>query len=741
MKLSAKFVRSQLALFKNVITETSLEASRKGQNTLGRLLTRMGKSKTESQDYDLDGMSVSLISPKDELSSGIILYLHGGGYTCGDLAYAKGFSTVLAARCGIKVFAVSYSLAPEKPFPAAIDDCVKSYLHLLSCGYSPKEIILCGESAGGGLCYALCLKLRELKYELPSGIISVSPWTDLTSSGESYVKNRKKDPSMTASRLKRFSDCYIYGEDLKDGDKKFRLTDEDKERDTKLKSDPLVSPIFGDLTGMPPSICFVGGSEIMLDDAIGMHNRLTEYGCDSRVYVSKNKWHAYLLYCLSEDDEDFDRISRFIKSKIPAKKLRWMGLDNAAKIYPAARRRNWTNVFRLSATLTEDVDKAVLQNALDVTIRRFPSIAVRLKTGMFWYYLEEVAKAPDVMDEKPYPLSRMVFDDIRKCALRVLVYKKRIAVEFFHAITDGNGGLVFLKTLLAEYIREKYGESVPVTDGILNVLDEPTKEELEDSFLKYSGDIKATRADTTAFKLTGEKEKDGYLTNTTFIFDSADIITRSKAMGVTVTSYLTAVMIDAIIRIQSRQVRSRKKHKPVKVLIPVNLRKMFGSSSLRNFVLYVTPGIDPRLGDYTLEEIAKLVQNQMAIMNTKKQMQAKISKNVGDEKALIIKLMPLFIKNIAMKMVFNAVGEKKSCLALSNLGVCILPPEIEKYVSRMGFVLGVQADAPYNTGLITFKDKMYLNFIRNIKEPLLEREFHAVLKENGINSTVESNTR
>ena len=200
-------------------------------------------------------------------------------------------------------------------------------------------------------------------------------------------------------------------------------------------------------------------------------------------------------------------------------------------------------------------------------------------------------------------------------------------------------------------------------------------------------------------------------------------------------------MIDAIIRIQSRQIRSRKKHKPVKVLIPVNLRKMFDSSSLRNFVLYVTPGIDPRLGEYTLEEIAKLVQNQMAIMNTKKQMQAKISKNVGDEKALIIKLMPLFIKNIAMKMVFNAVGEKKSCLALSNLGACVLPPEIEKYVSRMGFVLGVQADAPYNTGLITFKDKMYLNFIRNIKEPLLEREFHAVLKENGIKSIVESNTR
>ena len=191
MKLSAKFVRSQLALFKSVITETSIEASRKGQNTLGRLLARIGKKGTEALDYELDGMPVSLISPKDELSSGIILYLHGGGYTCGDIAYAKGFSTVLASRCGIKVFAVAYSLAPEKPFPAAIDDCLRAYEHLLLSGYSPKEIMLCGESAGGGLCYSLCLKLKELNREMPAGIITVSPWTDLTSSGESYTKNKK----------------------------------------------------------------------------------------------------------------------------------------------------------------------------------------------------------------------------------------------------------------------------------------------------------------------------------------------------------------------------------------------------------------------------------------------------------------------------------------------------------------------------------------------------------------------
>lgn len=741
MKLSGNFVRANFKLLKPLFNESAPENERKSMATLGKLLSRMGKSKVDVSDLTVNGLPMAMVSPKDELSRGVILYLHGGGYSGGDITYAKGFSTVLASKMGIKVLAVEYRLAPEHIFPAAVDDCLTAYEHLLSLGYSPEEILLAGESAGGGLCYSLCLKLREAGRKMPAGIIAISPWTDLTASGKSYEENKRNDLSMKIGRLTRFADRYIYGKDTPNGNKEFRSTEEDILKDKELKQHPLASPLFADLTGMPPSIIFVGEHEIMRDDATGIHTKLLKQGAESHIYIGKKKWHAYILYCLYEDREDFNRIARFVKSRIPARKLRWMSLDNAAKIYPAARRRNWTNVFRLSATLTEDVDKDALQRALDITVRRFPSIAVRLKTGMFWYYIEEIPKAPDIMDEKPYPLSRMFFDDIRKCALRVLVYQKRIAVEFFHALTDGNGGLIFLKTLLCEYVKEKYKENVTPWDGILNVLDEPTPEELEDSFLKYSGGVKATRADTTAFKLTGTRELDGYVTNTTFIFDSADIIKMAKEMKVTVTSLFSAIMLTAAARIQEKKVRNIKRRKPVKILIPVNLRKMFPSCSLRNFVLYVTPGIDPRYGEYTVQEAASLIQSQMAIMNTPKQMRARIAKNVGDEKALIIKLMPLFIKNLAMKMVFNAVGERKSCFALSNLGVCTLPPEIDKYVTKMGFVLGVQAKAPYNTGLITYKDKMYLNFVRNIKEPLLEREFYQVLKELNIKTVAESNSR
>ena len=135
--------------------------------------------------------------------------------------------------------------------------------------------------------------------------------------------------------------------------------------------------------------------------------------------------------------------------------LHWMPLDNAAKIYPAARSRKWSNVFRVSASLKEPIDRAVMQSSLDVTVRRFPGLATRLRRGLFWYYLQQLASAPKIREEHSYPLARMSAAETRRSALRVIVYENRVAVEFFHSLTDGNGAMVFLKTLLAEYLLQR----------------------------------------------------------------------------------------------------------------------------------------------------------------------------------------------------------------------------------------------------------------------------------------------
>ncbi|MBO5109510.1 MAG: alpha/beta hydrolase fold domain-containing protein [Clostridia bacterium] len=741
MKPFTKFLRSQLSLWKPFLSGCSLETVRRGQDGIGRLMAHSHKDEVTRQDLTVGSMECAMITPKDVLTDGIVLYLHGGGFVAGNLDYACGFGTVLSAQCGIRVLCAAYRLAPEAPFPAALDDALDAYAYLIERGYAPSRIVLCGESAGGGLCYSLCLRLREKGWSMPACILAISPWVDLSLSGASYEKNRACDPSMVKERLHYFADCHTYGATTS-GKHLYPKVNADREEDRRIKQEPLRSPLFASLEKMPPSLLFVGGCEIMLDDTLQLADRLHAAGCECETVVAPSLWHGYLLYSLKERQNDFDRIRRFVKIHVPhQKKLRWMSLDNAAKIFPAARRRSWSNVFRLSATMDEPVDREALQTALDVTVRRFPSIAARLRSGVFWYYLEEIPHAPRIVDEKPYPLSRMVLDDIRKCAFRVTVYDCRMAVEFFHALTDGNGGLIFLKTLVAEYLYQRYGTKLPPWEGILNRLEEPSPEELEDSFLKYEGPTKASRADTNSFRIKGVREVDGFKTNTTFCLSAPEVAARAKALGITVTAYLSAVLIEAACEIQAARVRRRRKWLPVKVCIPVNLRKLFPSKTLRNFVLYTNVGIDPTLGDYTFEEIGRLVHHQMKLQITAKNMAAMIATNVGDEKPLILRMTPLFLKNIVMKSIFNAVGEKKSCFSLSNLGVVTAPEEFTQHVRRMDFVLGSQAQAPYNTSLITYGDVMYLNVIRNMKEPVLEREIHKVLRRLGLRATVESNSR
>ena len=418
--------------------------------------------------------------------------------------------------------------------------------------------------------------------------------------------------------------------------------------------------------------------------------------------------------------------------------LRWMRLDNAAKIYPAARRRTWSNVFRMSVTLTEEVDKKVLSKALEVTVRRFPSIGARLRRGLFWYYLQEVAQIPPIRSESSYPLTRMSREEIRRCAFRVIVYRNRIAVELFHSLTDGTGALIFLKSLTAEYLEQKYHISIPAEKGVLDRHEEPSAEELEDSFLRYSGAACASRRSKDAWKIRGTREEN-FLHQTCLEVPTETLLKRAHEQGVTVTAFLGAAMLMALQNLQQKQVPRQKKRKNVKVLLPVNLRRLFPSKSLRNFALYTIPELEPRLGHYDFTECCQIVKHQMGLDITSKHMSAMIATNVSDEQKLLLRLVPLFLKNIVMKAVFDTVGERKSCLSLSNLGQVEVPEQMGPFVERIDFILGVQASAPYNCGVLSYGDTTNINFIRNIREPELEYCFYKVLQSLHIPVTVRSN--
>ena len=422
------------------------------------------------------------------------------------------------------------------------------------------------------------------------------------------------------------------------------------------------------------------------------------------------------------------------------KKRLWLRLDNAAKIFPASMRRGWSNVFRVSVSLKEKVDPKVLEKALARIAPRFPSVCAHLGKGLFWYYLEEGDSLPPILEEASRPLLPMQKKEMSRSALRVIYYENRIAVEFFHALTDGSGAMVFLKTLAAAYLEEAHSIFLPKESGVLDPEGEVLSEELEDAFLRYEGKVCAKRETDPAFALTGIPEPDGFLHVTCAGIPVKEALAISKEKKVSLTTLLSAVLVLSLKNIQKRKVAPIRE-KAVRVQIPVNLRKMFPSATLRNFVAVVNGGLEKGETDAELDEILSRIHHQMALFTEPRHLRAVFSANVKSEKGILIRFVPRFIKDIVMRAVFDRVGESLACLCLSNLGEVQIPEAMKEYVSRFDFIIGPQAKAPYNCGVISYGGTLYINLVRNTKIPELEREFFSNLSSLGMSFELESNER
>ena len=418
----------------------------------------------------------------------------------------------------------------------------------------------------------------------------------------------------------------------------------------------------------------------------------------------------------------------------------WMRLDNAALIFPAIRQRRWVNVFRVSATLTEAVDPVVLQQAVTDLAPRFPSMYVRLKTGVFWNYLEALPTPPTVREDFAYPLTLMQEKELRSCCLRVMYFQNRIAVEFFHSLTDGTGGMIYLKTLSARYLSRKHGLEIPAEEGVLDWQAEPAPEELEDSFVRHSNGVVLNDREPNALRLRGTYVPD-FLHLTTGVIPTDALIGAAHRYGATVTVFLAAVMAETILRWQAETCPERRKRRPVKVTVPVNLRRLYGSRTLRNFVLTLNPGVDPRMGDYTLAELCKRMVAQLAAEATPQQMAGRIAANVTPQQVPLIRAVPLMLKFPVMRLIYSIRGESKGCLNVSNLGAVRLPGVMEPWVRRMEFIIGPQRSYPNNCSVASFGGETFVNMIRNIRESELERRFFSRLVELDVPVLIESNQR
>ena len=418
----------------------------------------------------------------------------------------------------------------------------------------------------------------------------------------------------------------------------------------------------------------------------------------------------------------------------------WYRLDTAALIFPATRRRNWANAFRVSACLKEDVDTEILQQAVDGLRHRFPSYYVTLRRGLFWYYLEESSEQVRVRRDYAYPLTFMSSRELKHNCMRILVYKNRIAAEFFHSLTDGRGGSIYLCNLIARYLDLKEGITIPCEGLIRDLSETPSPEELEDSFLKNAAEVASGRKEEPSYRLHGTREDRGFKTLTTGIVETRALLDAAHRYGVTVTALLAGVMAESIIAMQNAE-KPRRRQRPVKITIPVDLRRLYGSETLRNFSLVLNIGVDPRYGDYTLEELCKNIYHQLCASATRQNMAGMIAANVQPQKLIPLRLTPVSIKNAVMDAVYRRSGESGGSLNISNITALPLPEVMLQYISRMEFIIGPQRSYPNNCSVLSFGGYTYINMIRNIRQSELERRFFSRLVELGIAVEIESNRR
>lgn len=423
-------------------------------------------------------------------------------------------------------------------------------------------------------------------------------------------------------------------------------------------------------------------------------------------------------------------------SKIPS----WIKLDNAATIYPSTLSKKYAAMFRMTVTLKEKIDKEILDAALYNVMKRFPSFSYKLKQGLFWCYFKHIDGIPNIEEDVNNPMLRIDFKKNKGFMFRIRYFDKRIAIEYFHALTDGTGAITFLLTLTGEYLKLKHNIDITYTDKILNPNDKVNREEYSDSFKKYAGDMGLLDKEEAAYHIKGTLLDKNIINIITGTIPIKNIKKECEKYDCSVTQFLASVMILALQEIQEKDNTDRKRKKPIKISIPVNLRKIYDSTTMRNFSSYVNVGVDTKYGHYTLEEIINEVKGNMNILLNEKRINAKITANVNLSNNYFVRLIPMFIKKHILSMSERLLGDRFNSTTLSNLGVIDIPGEMSNYVKELGFMIGRARGKPGSCGCVSYKNNLFISFSRKIKEAEFERLFFTKLVEMGIPVTIESNT-
>ncbi len=412
----------------------------------------------------------------------------------------------------------------------------------------------------------------------------------------------------------------------------------------------------------------------------------------------------------------------------------WLPLDNAAKIYPTASSKRSPAVFRLSASLRQPVRLSVLQQAADALVRRCPYFQVYLRRGVFWYYLQRRQDTPRVQLLDGSPLQAMPDRGRGGHLLRVRARQRTIAVEFSHILTDGAGGLRFLRSLLAEYLR-LCGTPVARSPELLDPRESPEPQEAEDGHRKhFGGGGPGPAGYAAAYHLAERPPRQRYWRVITGRMPAPRMLILAREMGATLTECLAGVYMFCLGRLYQTEARNggSPASSIIRLEVPVNMRRFFPSVTMRNFSLYVSPEVDMRLGPYGLEELVHRVHHSMQMEVDRRELSRQITRNVGAELRPVIRATPLFMKDLLLGWMYHHLSARIYSGVLSNLGRVEVPPEMAAHVESFQMVLSPGQVTKKACTLISYGDELSVTISSIVESRELERLFFTTLADRGI---------
>lgn len=414
-------------------------------------------------------------------------------------------------------------------------------------------------------------------------------------------------------------------------------------------------------------------------------------------------------------------------------KLYWRRLDNSAKIFPISTGKKYSTVFRLSAVLKEKIEPNILEEAVKQTLEKYKFFQVRMKPGLFWYYLEHNPKAPIIEKEQDYPCKYIDSRRNNNYLFKVTYFETKINIDIFHSLTDGNGGTTFFKEIIYTYLELMHPEVLDEEERKIRKIEYNT----EDSYMKnYDKKAKSNASGKKAYRLKGKKIKLGAVSTIHEILDLEDLKRESKKEEATITQYLTAVLMYSMY--QENYIKARGK-RPMKVCIPVNLKKYFPSETLSNFFSYITVEAQMKKDNLdTFEKILDFIKKDFRKRLTKEEIMRTMSANVKIGNNPLIKPVPLVIKKAIVRLSYIEI-RKYTTTTFSNIGRIGIMGKYKDYIDYFLMLIAPEPVEKIKCSSCTFENKMVFTFTSILQNNSIEKRFYEFLQEKGIKVKIESN--